>query len=159
MGKSIEISWKFAEKLVASLGYCRRNWTPKYCSQLKTANTACIQIYELNKSTNIIFNDFSYFLERPCDKQPCGNYKKCIDLANGNYKCICLPNWTGPKCEKGTDQVYLRHWFFLTLNSPKFNNFFTEILISTVKKNLRAHMSVFQLGKWSAIGFLSRGRT
>ena len=41
-------------------------------------------------------------LEKPCDRKPCVNAKKCINVGN-SYRCICKDGWKGTNCEKGKD--------------------------------------------------------
>ena len=51
--------------------------------------------------SSVLLHVFRSFLEiDECDSNPCVN-GDCIDLVN-KYTCDCLPGYTGPKCESGT---------------------------------------------------------
>ena len=36
-----------------------------------------------------------------CEANPCKNGGTCVDLV-GDYRCDCVPGYTGEDCEKGT---------------------------------------------------------
>ena len=45
---------------------------------------------------NFLFLDIN-----ECEANPCNNGGTCVDLV-GDYRCDCVPGYTGADCETGT---------------------------------------------------------
>lgn len=58
---------------------------------------------------NLVFNryldrcDYNSEPITPCASQPCLYGSTCIELPNFDYRCICLPGFSGAHCEQAPD--------------------------------------------------------
>lgn len=63
---------------------------------------------------NLVFNRF---LDRcdynsdpitPCSSQPCQYGATCVELTDSEYRCVCLPGFSGTHCEQAPDVCALQ---------------------------------------------------
>ncbi len=59
-----------------------------------------------NKLNTFLFDDFCFRLAlrlttvpSPCSILPCFNGATCSETSVGGFVCVCLPNYTGTRCE------------------------------------------------------------
>ena len=46
-----------------------------------------------------VFINFYNTCIDPCDEDPCGDYGRCSDLGNYDYRCRCDSGYTGDRCQ------------------------------------------------------------
>ena len=80
-----------------------------------------------------------------CRHQPCRNGGTCLNTSPGNYKCYCLPGFSGKNCERGnfislssakssTACVFSGGYFHVSFNMHTRNNLY--LMLQGTRKSL-----------------------
>ncbi|XP_012658923.1 protein delta homolog 1 isoform X2 [Otolemur garnettii] len=82
---------------------CQPGWQGPLCDQCMTA-PGCYNGY-CEEAWQCICNDgwegkLCEIDVRACTSTPCANNGSCVNLENGQYKCSCIPGYTGRNCLK-----------------------------------------------------------
>jgi len=58
---------------------------------------------DLEKNENYVYRE----AENACATKPCKNNATCqAGFTDRDYRCLCIPGFTGHDCENGTDNFY-----------------------------------------------------
>ncbi|CAF0830256.1 unnamed protein product [Didymodactylos carnosus] len=76
---------------------CHEGWTGPFCNNCKYYLDTCIgkRVEQFTYAFLLFFLPVS----KTCSSRPCLHDGECTTTANGAYKCICRPYFTGEHCE------------------------------------------------------------